>query len=225
MEPETLMAVGFLSFFILLIGLMFWMARRQNARIRDVMFARGLVAVKPVDPDLLERVRGLHAQARLSQVYRLNRAAYQFFIFELDFAYSRDGESSSQTQAAVQSGDLCLPRLVLIPSLKLPVIGGWVEKILQGALARNDFVRVTFPEHPTFDENYLLLGPDEAALRQFFTLERLNRLAELKNFTLDGLGDLLIFSRFDPQVRGNLDDGHLSMLQDGASALFAVFRE
>jgi hypothetical protein len=159
-------------------------------------------------------------------VYGLNRGAYQFYLFELWGRHHRDDSPSSQHTAALISPDFNLPRFMTFPNIKVPLLGGVMEWVIQKAAERFALVRVHFPESPAFHEAYLMLGADEDALRQFFDSGRLARLADLKNYQIDALGDLVTFSRLDESVRSNArpTPDKVSFLLEGAAALYGIFR-
>ncbi len=122
--------------------------------------------------------------------------------------------------------DFCLPRFMLAPNVHLRGLNWLLDWGMKDTMRRYGLQRFTFPESQVFDQEYVLLGQDELALRQFFTPERLNRLATAcKHFTVEGQDDLLTFTRADLQARSLTDAAQLDALLTGAAMLYAIFRD
>jgi hypothetical protein len=54
---------------------------------------------------------------------------------------------------------------------------------------------INFPEHPNFSSTFLLRGPDETAIREFFNPQRLAFLEQMAGISIEGCGDRLIIYR------------------------------
>jgi len=54
-------------------------------------------------------------------------------------------------------------------------------------------VDIDFPERPRFSSQFLLYGPDEAAIRRLFTLQRLDALERYPKLCIAGRGNCLFF--------------------------------
>lgn len=110
-------------------------------------------------------------------------------------------QTHQQTVISFQSPNLSLPDFDLRPE-------HFFHKIGQ-ALGYSD---IDFDTHPEFSARYLLRGPDEAAIRQFFQPELLRFFESNQGVSLEASGDRLIYyrarKRIKPeQVRSFMEEG------------------
>ena len=89
-----------------------------------------------------------------------------------------------------QSSNLCLPEFELRPE-------HFFHKIGQ-ALGYSD---IDFETHPEFSRRYLLRGPDEAAIRDFFQPELLSFFESNQGVSLEASGDRLIYYRARKRIK------------------------
>jgi hypothetical protein len=171
-------------------------------------------------------MRRLAPEKQVKDVYCLNRGAYRLYLFDLWDTRGHDQSSGTGHTVALLSPDFKLPRCALFPNIKMPVLGGVMDWVVQQATNRFGLLRMPPSDCAPFDEAYLLLGADESLLRSFFDRERLTRLAQLKNLMVDAQDDLLTFAVLDTQPRPGDPPGvdKTSRLLDTAAQLYAIFR-
>ncbi len=224
--PGELLLAIFIVFFIAVFGGAIYFMLRQVRQRRQAIIARGLTPQKPPDPALVQRMRRLRPDVRVENVYCLERGAYRLYLFELWSSQSSDDSPSSYNAVALISPDFRLPRFNLTANIRVRGLGKLMAWGMNQYMRRYHLQRFTFPESPVFDQEYVLLGQDEPALRDWFTLERLNRLATAaQHFMIEGQDDLLTFTRADTQFRSTSDVSRIDALLEGAAVLYAIFRD
>ena len=88
------------------------------------------------------------------------------------------------------SPDLSLPSFELRPEHMFHKIGQ--------ALGYQD---IDFDSHPTFSKQFLLRGPNEAAIRDFFTPELLEFFESHPGVSVEAAGDRMIFYRASKRIK------------------------
>lgn len=110
-------------------------------------------------------------------------------------------QTHHQTVISFQSPNLSLPEFELRPE-------HFFHKLGQ-ALGYTD---IDFETHPVFSKRFLLRGPDEAAIREFFKPELLEFFESRQGISLEASGDRLIYyrarKRIKPEeVRAYMEEG------------------
>ncbi len=118
----------------------------------------------------------------------MNRCTNDIDVTIMDYRYTVGGGKNSctwtQTVILFQSSLLRLPAFTLRPEHLFHKIGN--------AFGYKD---IDFDSYPTFSKQYLLRGPDEEAVRNFFTDRLLAHYDEHKGLNTEGDGDKLVFYR------------------------------
>ena len=224
--PGELLLALFIVFMVVLFGGGIYFSIRQTRQRRQAILERGLTPQKPPDAAFVAAMQRLKPDERVENVFHQDRGGFRLYLFELWSARSSDDSGRSYNTLALVTPDFHLPRFTLVPNVHLRGLSWLMNWGMQEAMRRYGLQRFTFPESQVFDQEYVLLGQDELALRQFFTLERLNRLATAcQNFAVEGQDDLLTFMRADLQSRSRTDAAQLDALLSGAAVLYAIFRD
>jgi hypothetical protein len=226
MDTELLLALGFVIFFVAIIALGIGLSRRSRGQRDQAMTARGFRPLAALPPELAAGLAELNPVTTARNIYRLDRAAYLLYLVE--WAGAKDsGDVSDQHSAVLTSPDLRLPHFAIFPRLDSLLPAGWMGNLAQSlvnrSLVHTGLHPVELENQPVFERYYTLLGQDDAAMADFFTLERCNRLANTRYFSITGKGNLLTFSRLDTAARRGTQPA--DDLLEGAQLLFAVFRE
>jgi hypothetical protein len=106
-------------------------------------------------------------------------------VYLCDFQYTTgSGKNSSthhQTVAIIQSSDMRLPSFSMYPENMMHRLGQM--------LGMQD---IDFDDAPVFSRQFVLRGADEAAIRDYFAPETLERLPALGAISVAGEGDRLV---------------------------------
>jgi hypothetical protein len=224
--PGEFLFAGFILFIVAMVGGGIYLSARQARQRRQAILDRGLIPQKVPDSALVTAMQRLKPDTRLANVYKQDRGVYQLYLFELWSLHSASDDSPrSYNSMALISPDFCLPRFMLAPQIQSHLLNRIVSWGLMKLMQSSGLHPIAFTENPVFDREFMLMGADEPAVRQFFDLERLNRLATAaKNFMVEGQDDLLTFMRGDLQKNPQSNYAQLDSLIAGASVLYAIFR-
>jgi hypothetical protein len=224
--PGELLLALFLIFFFGLVGGAIYLTFREAKKRRQSIIDRGLVPQKPPDAAFVAAMQRLKPDMRVENVYRQDRGGYLMYFFELWSSKNRDDSAHSYNTVGLLTPDFRIPRFLLAPNVHMRGLNRLLEWGIKMTMRRYGLQRISFPESQVFDEAYVMLCQDETAVRQFFTLERLNRLATAcKNFSVEGQDDLLTFTRADLEVRSRTNADQFDAMITGAAMLYAIFRD
>jgi hypothetical protein len=215
---------GVILLMVFVFGSLLYASIRQKRQQRQNLLDHGLVPQAKPDPSLIERINGLHPGSRIDNIFFLNKSNYQIYLFDL---WTRTNDQQAEhpySSVAVLSADFNLPRFALFPNIKIPFVGKVMEWAVQRAIERHGFQQFTFPDNPAFDDAFILVGADEAALRKYFDLQRLNQLAQMHYIQVDGAGDLVTFSRMDEVTRSETKKDRVSSQLEAAAQIYTIFR-
>jgi len=127
--------------------------------------------------------RIVHAQNIVSGTYENVRLIYSEII------YDRSLETAS--------ADSQLSALVINPPSEIPIFilekEGFFEKVTDLAY-RTD---IDFKSYPEFSDKFLLKGPNEPAIRNFFHPGIIRKIEQYPHFHIESNGEALILHRFD----------------------------
>ena len=125
----------------------------------------------------------VHAQNIVSGKYEGVRLIYSEIIYD----------KTPDTASA----DSQLSALLIIPTVEVPVFmlerEGFFEKITDLAY-RTD---IDFDAHPVFSDKFVLKGPDESAIRNFFHPGIIRKVEEHPHFHMESNGEAILLYRFD----------------------------
>ena len=139
---------------------------------------------------------------RLWNWMRGERDGTSVSLFDYDEGHSQRDIGSIRTLAWIEDPSLTLPpfSLVPIPSRHvLPKIR--VAQALGGLVghSRHNDREIAMPTHPEFENQYLLRGQDETALRRVFTDRVLRFFCENQGWMVEGDGKRLLLNRLSAE--------------------------
>ena len=183
------LAVGGLVAFLIYKGVA--AAREKEEEKRRGRRALGFEPLSPPPTEVAEPILALHKGKKMGDVFERKGSADRLYLFDLT---NQSGDSSPRETIAIFSRRLRLPRLTIFPRLegdgRLAALGNFVLK----KLAQRGGRAVDL-SHLRFARRHFVSGPDEAAIRQFLTEGRLDRLAEMEHMAVAGEGGLFTCQR------------------------------
>jgi hypothetical protein len=209
-----------LSAFVLLIGgpiaYFYRQRRRRTEGMRQAAAELGLdfLPGSPSDPAAEFSRFHLFSEGRHRRVSNRMRGDtggvdVEVFDYEYTFGTEESLESPRQTVLCFRVPGLELPRFTLRP-----------KKVLHKVAALFGYQDLAIPGHPEFARNYLLRGPDEAALRGLFYEGLVAYYDARPGLSTEGCGDLLVYYRAARLV----DPGALRAFLGEGLGLLALFR-
>jgi hypothetical protein len=225
--PGEFLFAFFILFLVAMVGGGIYLSVHQTRQRRQTILDRGLVAQKVPDLALVQAMQRLKPDTRLERVYKQDRGAYQLYLFELwSLNRASDDSPRSYNTMALISPDFHLPRFMLAPQIQSRLLNKVLSWGLMKLMQSSGLKPITFTDNPLFDREFMLMGQDEPAIRQFFDLERINRLSTAaKNFMVEGQDDLLTFMLGDLQKNPQSNYAQLDSLIEGVGVLYAIFRD
>ena len=186
-----LMIFGFLAF---VGGLLYWSHASNKARtaaFKEQAEQMGLRFVDNPDGQILKHFGGFklfnHGRARrMKNLVEGDSGDVKISIFDYQFT-TGSGKSTTthnQTIISLQSSQLSCPEFTMRPE-------GFFDRI-GSALGFQD---LNFDSHPEFSKLFVLKGPDEAAIRSFFTPRLLEFFELHPKDTLEARDDMMFFYR------------------------------
>jgi hypothetical protein len=181
--------------------------KRRAQALRQVADELGF-DFSPTDQELVTRLQSFHlfSQGRskkLTNVLRgeANGLAVEIFDYRYTTGSGKSSKTWKQTVLCFRLDGPGLPAFSLRPHTFFHRIAEWFG-------AQN----ISFEEHPVFSKNYLLRGPDEAAVRNLFDERALTFYEERPGLSTEGGDDRLLFYHPDKRVapekvRGFLAEG------------------
>ena len=123
---------------------------------------------------------------RIKNLIVADREDVKISIFDYHYriASGRHARTQNQTVVAIQSQQLRCPEIMMRPE-------EWGDKI-DAALG---FQTRGYDLHREMSKIFILNGPDEAAIRSFFTPEVLEFFEHYPNISVEALGDTMFFYR------------------------------
>jgi hypothetical protein len=122
-------------------------------------------------------------------------------LFDYDEGHTQRNVARIQTLAWVEDPSLRLPPFSLVPIPGRYVVP--VSRVLRtvaslAGVASETAAEVPMPAHPPFDNQYLLRGRDEGALRRLFSDRVLTFFGQNPGWMVEGDGKRLLLSRLTP---------------------------
>ena len=138
---------------------------------------------------------------RLWNWMRGERDGASVSLFDYDEGHTQRDIAPIQTLAWIEDPSLKLPPFSLVP-----IPGRYVVPIIRvtqavGGLvgnSRHHDAEIAMPTHPEFENQYLLRGQDETALRRVFTDRVLRFFGENHGWMVEGDGTRLLLNRLNP---------------------------
>ena len=202
LAPAALVLI-FIFVFIGIILLMFRASRKYQAEKILQAQSLGFEPLLEIPAELLNRVEDLFKNKRnpsleINNLYQ--RRELDSIIYLFDLIGTDDEDITLGTEMfGVISKDLALPRfsLTTIPSFaKQSGIGALMDKLMDKlmdlAAKYQDLSRIEFPERPGFDDQCIIFGQDQYAVRELMKYINLDRFSrDYVPLHITGLGDFL----------------------------------
>lgn len=191
--------------------------KQRTTGLRGVADQMGLEFQPKGDPSLQYSMSRFHLlkQGRSGKLKNLmvgSTNEVQTAIFEYEYITGRGNSRRRHTQTVIGfvSPTLAMPDFELRPSHffhKIAKVVGYQD--------------IDFEMHPRFSKRYVLRGPNEKRIRNFFTPERLDFLAEHRGICVEASRDQMIFYRAGKRIRPN----DLQGLMEEGFGVFAFMQE
>mgnify|MGYP006283755757 FL=1 len=175
----------------------------QQARIRSLGF-QPREEVPPQLQDRVDRLRrhNLERRLQLRKIYQHHGFHQDFYLVDVEERGDQPGRWMGPETMVVISSQLALPRFTL---MTLPDAGAgravdsladrMLSQIFQWAAQALGLQRIEFPERPDFHRRFGVLGRNEGAVRNFFTLEIMDYLTQIDlPIAIEAEGDFLAVS-------------------------------
>lgn len=166
---------------------------------------------------------------RLWNWMRGERAGAFISLFDYDEGHTQRDIGSIQTLAWIEDPSLNLPPFSLVPipgRHVVPIIR--VTQAAEGLVgsSRHSDLEIAMPAQPEFENQYLLRGRDETALRQVFTDRVLHFFRENHGWMVEGDGRRLLLNRLSAEEvrtywRGAVAPSHSGEIGAAVSAVRA----
>lgn len=189
------MALGF-AIFVGVVGLIAAIAvvaqqleKKRTLKVEQVASGMGLTFAPQGDADLQSRLSGmglfgLGRDRRLTNLISGETDECRISIF--DYRYTtgsgKQTHTTKITVAALESVRLRAPVFSLRPENLFDKIGG-----LFG------FQDIDFPDHPLFSQKFVLKGPEEEAIRQFFSRNLLDFFASKNSLCVEAIPGTMVY--------------------------------
>lgn len=201
-QPELLALLVILVFAVIFL-LVFRAGRRQAAEKKHQALTLGFEEVTSRPDQLISRVetlykRGQERGIRIDQVYAKRDGEEEFFIFDVDDANDEDSQLGSEVFGVITS-QLALPHfsLTTLPGFSgSSLLGGIMETLLEKVLAVAEgylqMSRIEFPNRPEIDDQLVVFGKDEGAVRELLERIPLDMITRIKSpLHISGVDDFL----------------------------------
>jgi hypothetical protein len=201
-QPELIALLVILVFAVIFL-LIFRAGRRQVAEKKHLALTLGYEEVTSRPSQLISRVEALYKRGnnqgiQIDQVYSKKDWEEEFFIFDVSDANQDDNELGSEVFGVISS-DFALPQfsLTTLPGFSSgSLFGGIMEGLLDKVLSFSEgylhMSRIEFPDKPDFDQQVIVFGKDEAAVRELMDRIHLDSIMRIKSpVHIAGLDDFL----------------------------------
>ena len=205
-------------------------ARKLKLRKREIRLTLGFQPVEIPDPALENRLIGLyqkreHQKLKIQEMYLRSEGDYQLYLYEVWDHSGNDSDLQDEMGLAIISGYLNLPRFSMIYRIDMPgKLAAMANRLIEKIAAKNQ-QKINFDSHPEFSRRYMVLGEDEPAVRHLFSEHIVNRLGETSFWAMDGGGNILTFTKFDPDRKLRSKPEELNERLQEARQIFQLFSE
>ena len=224
----TLILIGFLLFFAVIIYLMSQSSRKDKQRKQELAQTLGFVPAE-ITPELTARFTQLYERQGIEKQYELRHVFQKGFregviyLFDLVETSSDNNNWTEQQAVAIISPHLQLPSLAFFPKVvQNNFLGGLANKMVEWGMARMGNP-VSLPEFPAFTARYVVTSQEPELARRFFNETVAHHFAQTQMYTLHARGDIFTFSEMDPQFKPN-DPERMNERINRALEIFNVLR-
>lgn len=172
----------------------YWDKARSKA-LREAAAALGLHPTEETLDDLPLELRAMSLfnagrSRSAANVMWGERRDYLFFEYSYTVGSGKNSSTYTQTVGAFRCAGRNMPDFTAAPE----DLGDWFAELFGGQ-------DIDFEHDPVFSKNYRLRGPDEAAIREFFSVGGTQYLAARPGWTVHALGEWLLAYRSGKRVR------------------------
>ncbi len=204
--------VGVLAIGSIVVAVILWsmhLEKKRTADMRDVAGALGLEFFESGHDQLLSRLGRFQlfnsGRGRVMKNAILGQtevATIAIFDYRYTTGSGKNQTTYNQTVVAMESESLELPSFTMRPEHFFDKVGS--------ALGFQD---IDFDDHPQFSKLFVLKGPDEAAIREFFDTPLLDFFAALPGIYFECAPGMFIYFRAGKRqkvddLRRYLEDGY-----------------
>jgi len=192
-----LLVIGFI---VSLVGILIyarWAEKQRKLALAEVAESLGLEYFPDGRPDLLNDISdfglfNIGHSRKQTKVISGETDDVRIAIFDYRYTTGSGKNQSTRHQSviALQSPQLQIPTFNMRPE-------GMFDKI-GGALGFQD---IDFPSHPNFSKMFVLQGPDETQIRDFFDDELLSQFEKLNGYTIAGRNGALIMYQAGKRIK------------------------
>lgn len=186
--PVWAIVAGFVSLVVGVIGIAIWSEQRRTRRFSETAAELGFDVLEslPADMDGYRGRFALFNSGRARKVSNvLRRQVEGLHVLLYDYSYTtgsgKHSHTHHQTVAMFGSPDLNLPEFRLSPE-------GWLSKLTQMFGSQD----IDFEESPEFSKKFVLAGPNEPAIRDFFDADRRTSLSVFEGLCLETCRDCTV---------------------------------
>ena len=182
-----------LAFLFLIIGGVFVFLNeiKRNRRLKELAEEMGLAFIPEGDPKLLARFSDFKLfnrgrSRRMRNLIQGDSGEVKLAIFEYSYTTGTGEDSSTHRQSVVslQSSDLVCPDFTIRP-----------ENFFDGIGSALGFQDIDFEGHEAFSSKFVLQGPDEQQVRQYFNHETLDFFTARPDICLEAQSGTLFYYR------------------------------
>ncbi len=201
-QPQLIVLLVILVFAALLL-LAIRTSRRQAAEKKHLALTLGFEEVTSRPTQLIDRIESLYKRGekqsiQVEQVYSKRDYDQEFFIFDIKDS-SKDDSNIGSAVFGLISDQLALPHfsLTTLPGFNSDtVIGGVMESLLHKVLSHSEkylgLARIELPDKPDFDEQVIIFGKDEAAVKEIMKKVDIRTITSITSpVHITGMNDLL----------------------------------
>ena len=201
-QPELLALLIILVFAALFLQV-FITGRRKLTEKKHLALTLGYDLVTTRPSNLIDRAESLYERTenqsiQIDQVYSKQDGDQEFYIFDVGDSNKEDGELGSNVFGLL-SGKLALPHfsLTTLPGFTNDtLLGGIMESLLNKVLSLAEkyrgLRRIELPDRPDFDEQVILFGKDEQAVRDLMEKVDLRAITRIETpVHISGMDDFL----------------------------------
>jgi hypothetical protein len=230
----ALLALLVILVFVSIVVLMIKASRKIVAEKTHLALSLGFEQPPELPLQLATRVEELYRRkdgqaVYIDGVYHKSELNQELFIFDVRGSAGNDSEMGSEVFGVI-SRELALPRfsLITMPGFSREgLLGGLMDKLLDKVLELAEkyqgLSRIEFPDRPDFDEQVIVFGRDEYAVRELLRGVHLGTLAAGQSpFHIAGSGDFLTVDFSLPSSSSSSENDLISHYQQ-FTQIYRVF--
>ncbi|MCB9938629.1 MAG: hypothetical protein H6823_10335 [Planctomycetaceae bacterium] len=197
----------------LVIGLIVWAVQAEKKRVagmRDFADGLGLEFFESGQNELLTRLGRFQlfnsGRGRVMRNLILGKteiASIAIFDYRYTTGSGKNQSTHNQTVVSMESDSLDIPDFTMRP-----------ENVFDRVGSALGFQDIDFDDHPEFSKSFVLKGPDEAAIREFFDSTILDFFAAKKGICFEATKGMFIYYR---AAKPQSADGLRNYLEEGYS--------